>query len=93
MAKKTIYGWEKQLNKDSCILEVTLKTIKFKVIDKITGEVKIKDICYLAYHDEARWFTSFNSAKRAMINDLLAQVIWRERRIKKLMKISIGDMK
>lgn len=92
MAKKIIYGWN-ELTKKSCeLLEAKIDSKKFQLIDKKTGEVKIKDICYLAYNDQARWFISFNSAKRAMINDLLAQINWREEAIKDI-KMLYGDMK
>ncbi len=91
MAKKKIYGWEK-LNKASCLLECELDTKKFKVIDKITGEIKIKDVCYLAYNNEAKWFTNFNSAKKAMINELLIQIHQREEVIKDI-KMLYGEMK
>ena len=84
MAKTKIYGWEKQLTKDSYMLEATLDNRKFKIIDKITGEVIIDSLVYLVYNCEARWFTNFNEAKKAMMNDLLLGIQWREEIIKKM---------
>ena len=91
MTKKTIYGWDELTEKSYGFFAVKINNNKFQVINKKTGEIKIKDINYLVNYDQARWFTSFNSARKAMINELLVQIKWREEAIKDI-KMYYGRM-
>ena len=85
-----IFGWE-ELEKDNvALIEADMDEkdffSTFRVKDQITSELIINSIIEQVYQ-KGRWFTNRNEAKKAMMNDLLEDIQWRQRIIEKLKQI------
>lgn len=86
---KKLYGWKDndKSDFDFLMIEMTEKDFKDKFIlapiDDMTQEVHPKKVVDQAY-GIGRWFLNLNEAKKALLDDLLGEIRWRETAIKKI---------
>jgi len=87
-----IYGWE-NLEKDGSNFlaadmdnEDFFKTFSSKV-DEMTSELSFKNTVDIVYQ-KGRWFLNFNEAKKAMIDELLSEILWREEILRKISSVT-----